>query len=125
MTDPLLQEVEITNFRSIKGSILAPLDTKVVLIHGENGAGKTSVLTAIEMALTGHVLSLNSADPNYSSQLLHARPTVVTSFFGHWALRATTTSKRSSPEPGSIRVKSSKARCDPSSARDATSPSRC
>jgi exonuclease SbcC len=71
MTEPLLQEVEITNFRSIKGSVLAPLDAKVVLIHGENGAGKTSLLSAIEMALTGRVLSLNRADPNYASQLLH------------------------------------------------------
>ena len=71
MTEPLLQDVEITNFRSIKGSVLAPLDAKVVLIHGENGAGKTSLLSAIEMALTGRVLSLDRADPNYTSQLLY------------------------------------------------------
>ena len=71
MTEPLLQEVEITNFRSIKGSVLAPLDAKVVLIHGENGAGKTSLLSAIEMALTGRILSLERADLNYTGQLLY------------------------------------------------------
>ena len=71
MTDILLQEIEITNFRSIKGTVLAPLDAKVVLIHGENGSGKTSLLSAIELALTGRVLSLERADPNYASQLLH------------------------------------------------------
>jgi exonuclease SbcC len=71
MTNILLQDVEITNFRSIRGKLLAPLDAKVVLIHGENGAGKTSLLSAIELALTGRVLSLERADPNYKSQLLH------------------------------------------------------
>jgi exonuclease SbcC len=71
MTNILLQEIEITNFRSIRGKLLAPLDAKVVLIHGENGAGKTSLLSAIELALTGRVLPLERADPNYQSQLLY------------------------------------------------------
>jgi exonuclease SbcC len=71
MKDILLRHLEITNFRSIKGTIQAPLDAKVVLIHGENGAGKTSLLSAIEIALTGRVVSLQRADPLYMSQLLH------------------------------------------------------
>ncbi|MBX5086728.1 AAA family ATPase [Rhizobium lentis] len=75
MTDILLRELEVSNFRSIKGTIHAPLDAKVVLIHGENGAGKTSLLAAIELALTGRVMSLQRADPLYMSQLLH-RPLV-------------------------------------------------
>jgi DNA repair protein SbcC/Rad50 len=71
VTDILLRHLEITNFRSIRGTIQAPLDAKVVLVHGENGAGKTSLLSAIELALTGRVISLQRADPNYMSQLLH------------------------------------------------------
>lgn len=75
MSDPLLKELDITNFRSIRGHIHAPLDANVVLIHGENGAGKTSLLSAIELALTGGVQSLQRADPGYGSQLLHRSQT--------------------------------------------------
>lgn len=71
MSDSVLKSLDITNFRSIRGHIHAPLDAKVVLVHGENGAGKTSLLSAIEFALTGQVQSLLRADPNYQRQLLH------------------------------------------------------
>lgn len=71
MNDLVLNSIEINNFRSIRGKVHAPLDAKVVLVHGENGAGKTSLLSAIELALTGKVQSLERADPNYSRQLLH------------------------------------------------------
>lgn len=71
MTAMILKELDITNFRSIRGHIHAPLDAKVVLIHGENGAGKTSLLSAIELALTGSVQSLYRADAGYAKQLLH------------------------------------------------------
>ncbi len=71
MTDSILRSLDITNFRSIRGHIHAPLDAKVVLVHGENGAGKTSLLSGIELALTGKVQSLLRADPNYERQLLH------------------------------------------------------
>lgn len=70
MTDAMLQSLDITNFRSIRGTIHAPLDAKVVLVHGENGAGKTSLLSAIELALTGRVNALDRADPAYAGQLL-------------------------------------------------------
>src|SRR6478752_6218723 len=71
----MLRELDITNFRSIRGHIHAPLDANVVLIHGENGAGKTSLLSAIELALTGAVQSLQRADAGYASQLLHRNQT--------------------------------------------------
>jgi exonuclease SbcC len=71
LSDFVLKSLEVNNFRSISGRIHAPLDAKVVLLHGENGAGKTSLLSAIEFALTGAVQSLHSADPNYQKQLLH------------------------------------------------------
>ncbi|MBY9061330.1 AAA family ATPase [Sphingomonas yunnanensis] len=71
MTDLLLKELDVTDFRSIRGRVHAPLDAQVVLIHGENGAGKTSLLSAIELALTGGVQSLRRADPDYASQLMH------------------------------------------------------
>ena len=71
MSDSILRSHDIINFRSIRGHIHAPLDAKVVLVHGENGAGKTSLLSGIELALTGQVQSLLRADPNYKRQLLH------------------------------------------------------
>lgn len=75
MSDLILKSLDISNFRSIRGQIYAPLDAKVVLIHGENGAGKTSLLSAIELALTGKVQSLERADPGYDKQLLHRSAT--------------------------------------------------
>ncbi|MGA0601398.1 AAA family ATPase [Caulobacter sp. KR2-114] len=71
MSDLMLQSLDVTNFRSIRGHIHAPLDAQVVLVHGENGAGKTSLLSALELALTGEVQSLQRADPGYARQLLH------------------------------------------------------
>lgn len=71
MSDLLLKSLDVNNFRSIRGQIHVPLDAKVVLVHGENGAGKTSLLSAVELALTGKVQSLERADPGYKKQLLH------------------------------------------------------
>lgn len=71
MSGFVLQSLDVTNFRSVRGHVHAPLDAKVVLIHGENGAGKTSLLSAIELALTGDIQSLRRADPDYARQLLH------------------------------------------------------
>jgi len=71
MNSVVLKELDVTNFRSIRGHVYAPLDAKVVLIHGENGAGKTSLLSAIEYGLTGSVQALDRADPEYARHLLH------------------------------------------------------
>lgn len=70
-----LQELEVLNFRSIRGRVIVPLDAQVILVHGENGAGKTSLLSALELALTGNVQALRRADPNFVTQLLHRSAT--------------------------------------------------
>jgi len=66
-----LKSLTVSNFRSIRGSINVPLNAPVVLIHGQNGSGKTSMLAAVELALTGAVPSLERIDPRYRDQLLH------------------------------------------------------
>jgi exonuclease SbcC len=71
VSDIILKSVDIENFRSIRGQVHTPLDARVVLVHGDNGAGKTSLLSAVELALTGKVQSLERADPSYEKQLLH------------------------------------------------------
>src|SRR4051812_20704673 len=71
MTLPRLDSIAITNVRSIKGTITVPLGAPVVLIHGANGAGKTTVLSAIELALSGEVSTLRRSDARYQLHLLH------------------------------------------------------
>lgn len=61
----------IEDFRSIRGSQRISLDAPAVLIHGPNGTGKTSLLSAIEFALTGNVASLARFDPSYIQHLPH------------------------------------------------------
>jgi exonuclease SbcC len=62
MNAPRLDAIQITNFRSIRGTVSVPLDAPVVLLHGTNGAGKSTVMSAIELALTGEVSSIAHAD---------------------------------------------------------------
>lgn len=72
MDSARLQSVRITDFRSIRGDWEIPLDGDVILLHGYNGAGKTSVLSAIELALTGRVFHLERArDASYLNHLNH------------------------------------------------------
>ncbi len=73
MTAPRLKSIAIENFRSIQGDINVSLDAPVVLIHGQNGAGKTSLLSAIELALTGAIPSLERAEPDYLQYLPHKK----------------------------------------------------
>src|SRR5271170_3012666 len=70
MDGPRLHAILIENFRSINRKIEVRLDAPVVIIHGQNGAGKTSLLAAVELALTGAITSLARADRSYKSQLL-------------------------------------------------------
>jgi exonuclease SbcC len=55
MSDLRLSELVVENFRSISGRCVIPLDGSITLVHGANGAGKTSLLSAIELAATGRV----------------------------------------------------------------------
>ncbi|QJR12955.1 DNA replication and repair protein RecF [Usitatibacter rugosus] len=71
MSSARLKSLSITNFRSIRGTINVPLDAPVVLIHGQNGTGKTSLLSALELALTGRVQSFQRIDVNYAAHLIH------------------------------------------------------
>lgn len=64
-----LRRVTASNFRRLRGTVSIPLDAPIVLIHGPNGTGKTSVLSAIELALTGSVRSLERLDDRYVAHL--------------------------------------------------------
>lgn len=66
-----LKSLYVKDFRSIDGEVHVSLDAPIVLIHGPNGSGKTSLLSAIELALTGGVPSLSRAEPDYLSFLPH------------------------------------------------------
>ena len=70
---PRIQSVTVRDFRSIRGSITVELDAPVVLIHAPNGVGKTSLLSALELALTGEVPSLQRVEPDYLSHLVHKK----------------------------------------------------
>ncbi|MBT4688275.1 MAG: AAA family ATPase [Rhodospirillaceae bacterium] len=66
-----ITSLQVSNFRSIRGTLDLNLDAPIVLIHGPNGSGKTSLLSAIELGLTGAVASLRRFDPNYENHLVH------------------------------------------------------
>jgi DNA repair protein SbcC/Rad50 len=68
---PRLKFMTVDDFRSIRGPVGVSLDAPVVLIHGPNGTGKTSLLAAMELALTGSVPSLARLDDEYMSYLPH------------------------------------------------------
>jgi exonuclease SbcC len=69
MTCRRLKTLVIENFRSLRGKVVVPLDAQVVLVHGSNGMGKTSVLSALELALTGKISHLASDGDGYQSYL--------------------------------------------------------
>src|SRR5260370_35483421 len=68
---PRLTALAVENFRRIRGRVSVSLDAPVVLIHGPNGTGKTSLLSAIELGLTGSVSSFARVDPRYVQDLPH------------------------------------------------------
>lgn len=68
---PRLDTLVIENFRSLKGRIVLPLNAQTVLIHGSNGMGKTSVLSALELALTGDIAHLADKGGDYRSFFAH------------------------------------------------------
>jgi len=62
MSPPELDTITITDFRSIRGTLAVPLVAPVVLIHGNNGTGKSTVMSALELALTGQVEGVDRAE---------------------------------------------------------------
>jgi exonuclease SbcC len=66
-----LHTLTITDFRSIKGTVHVPLNAPIILLHGMNGAGKTSVLVALELALTGDIAAMRREDPGFVRHLVH------------------------------------------------------
>jgi DNA repair protein SbcC/Rad50 len=74
VTDVPLRGISISDFRRLEGTRFLPLDAPIVLLHGHNGAGKTSVLSALELALTGEIRSMRRHDPRYTAHLpFHGR----------------------------------------------------
>lgn len=54
MPDELaLETLIVENFRSIRGEVVVPVNAPVVLINGPNGTGKSSLMTALALALAG------------------------------------------------------------------------
>ena len=68
---PRITSLTATDFRSLRGTVTVPMDSPVVLIHGRNGAGKTSLLTAMELGLTGNLASLSRLDSQFREHLIH------------------------------------------------------
>lgn len=68
-----LNSITLSDFRSIRGTVTASLDAPVVLIHGPNGTGKTSILSGIELALAGEIPSLGRVESDYRAHLVHKK----------------------------------------------------
>ncbi len=68
-----LKSLLVEDFRSIRGTQRLSLDAPAVLIHGPNGTGKTSLISAIEFGLTGAIASLARFDPGYLEHLPHKK----------------------------------------------------
>jgi exonuclease SbcC len=64
-------QLSVTDFRSISGTVTVQLDAPIILIHGSNGTGKTSLLSALELALTGDIRSMRDNDTNFVRHIVH------------------------------------------------------
>ncbi|WP_170320389.1 AAA family ATPase [Rhodococcus erythropolis] len=69
MSEVPIRRLMVSDFRRIEGTRDLPFDAPVVLIHGPNGTGKTSVLSALELALTGHIRSMERQSDRYRAHL--------------------------------------------------------
>jgi len=74
----ILESLIVRDFRAISGEITVPLDAPVVLIHAANAVGKTSVMSAIELGLTGRLPNFERTDPRYSAHLINKAATSAT-----------------------------------------------
>lgn len=66
-----LTEMTVAGFRVFCNEQTVPLDANVVLVHGPNGCGKTSLLHGIELCLTGRVADLDAFPNSYPDCLRH------------------------------------------------------
>ena len=67
-----LRGLVLDGFRVFGGAeVSVPLDANVVLVHGGNASGKTSLLQAIELGLSGRVDELASLAGDYPGVLCH------------------------------------------------------
>ena len=64
-------ELRLTAFRAFRGEQVIPLNADVILIHGQNGTAKTSLLAGLEFALTGEVCDLRAFSNDYPRCLRH------------------------------------------------------
>lgn len=69
MIDVPIRSLTVSDFRRIEGTRVLPFDAPVVLIHGSNGTGKTSVLSALELGLTGRNRSMERLNDRYAAYL--------------------------------------------------------
>ncbi|WP_374594054.1 AAA family ATPase, partial [Aquabacterium sp.] len=42
-----INSITVRNFRSIRGDVTVPMNAPIILVHGKNGAGKTSLLSGM------------------------------------------------------------------------------
>jgi exonuclease SbcC len=68
-----LLELKLSGFRCFPEEATIPFDADVVLIHGLNGTGKTTLLTAIEFAVSGCVEELSAFETDYPRCLRNVR----------------------------------------------------
>jgi exonuclease SbcC len=66
-----INSLTVRDFRSIRGDVTVPMNAPIILVHGKNGAGKTSLLSGLELALTGELASLDRIDPNLRKHLVN------------------------------------------------------
>ncbi|MFJ2620147.1 AAA family ATPase [Glutamicibacter sp. NPDC087344] len=69
MSEIPIRRLAVADFRRLEGKRELPFDAPVVLIHGPNGTGKTSVLSALELALTGGIRSMARHSEHYRAHL--------------------------------------------------------
>lgn len=71
LSDFPIRHIEVEDFRKLNGAHSYDLDAPVVLIHGANGSGKTSILSALELGLTGSITGVDQDDNEQFKHLPH------------------------------------------------------
>lgn len=64
-----IRKLTIDDFRCLDGTTEFSFDAPIVLLHGTNGAGKTSILSAMELAMTGKIASMQRFNKDYFKYL--------------------------------------------------------